>query len=161
MEELRNCEVKFKRDYEDDRLFYELDVLEDNNVDYYSLNMVVVEKIAHVKGMSQLEIIDYIMEHDISSFTETIEYQYVFRDMCDEMKKVFYKEEKRLEVQDLDKKYKDGCLDIIHDYLNELYPDADQLYVNDLNDDELYRFGFYIEKGYTLSKILSLLKKPD
>lgn len=163
MEPLRNCEVKFKRDYDDYRIFYELDtpIDKDDNIYYYYLNMVEIEKIANVKGMSQLETIDYIMEHDVSCYIEDLEYQDVFKDMCEEMKKVFYKDEKRLEVHQLDEAYRLNCLEIIDNYMNELYKEKDRSFIDDLNDDQLYRYRYYIEKGYTLSKIHSLIKKPD
>ncbi|MCD8028041.1 MAG: hypothetical protein LUF02_05135 [Erysipelotrichaceae bacterium] len=38
--------------------------------------------------LSFREIIDYMMGHDISCYTDSLEYQYAFRDMCDKMKKV-------------------------------------------------------------------------
>ncbi|MCD7892090.1 MAG: hypothetical protein LUG60_00180 [Erysipelotrichaceae bacterium] len=160
MEPLRNCEVYFRRDYEDTRLFYELDKEINDDVYYYCFNIVVLEKILGVK-MGVLEVMDYVMEHDLNCYIETLELQDVFSDMQDEMKKAFYKEEKRLEIKEKDEKSKSKCLVTIMNYMHELYPNDDLAFIDQLSNDQLYRFDFYIKKGYTLSKIISLLEKPD
>ncbi|MCD7950910.1 MAG: hypothetical protein LUG12_11725 [Erysipelotrichaceae bacterium] len=164
METVPNSEVKFKRDYDDIRLFYESaepTIEEGITFHYYTLNIAEVEKIANKRGMSQLEVVDYIMQHDISYYNDTLEYKYIFDDMRDEMQKLFKQENKRLEVQEKDCHFKQDCLSDIHDYMNELYSDKDQSFIDQLNDDQIYRCWYYINKGYTLSKILSIIEKPD
>lgn len=163
METLDKYEAKFIREYDDLRLFYKDDDSqnEDNTEKTYFVNIAAIEKIAHVKGMSQFDAADYLVHHDLSCRMDTYSEHLLFWSMNEELKNIFSKEEQRQKIQELDAKYRHNCYESIYDYMNELYPDEDQSFIDTINDDQLYRFNYYIQKGYTISKIFEQIEKPD